>query len=437
MNPRPLKKFRAWCEQLEDRNLLSVLTPAQVRQAYGMNAIEFSASGQTIQGSGAGQTIAIVGAYHNPFVTNELYAFDSNYGLSNPAVALVDLAGAQTNYGWAQEEALDVEWSHVMAPGASIIVVEAASADTSDLMNAVNLARKLPGVSVVSMSWGGGEFRGQTNYDPFFTTPAGHNGVTFVTASGDEGATFGADWPATSPNVVSVGGTTLSVDAAGNTLLETAWSGSGGGYSVLEPEPRYQRAVQRKGRRSTPDVAMVADPKTGVAVLVVDPSSGQGSWGIFGGTSLSTQLFGGLLAVADQGRALAGLGTLDGATQTLPLLYAVSSADFRDVTVGSNGHRATPGYDLVTGLGTPRGAALVSDLSNPNIQAKIRTVPTATKARAAAKSKALPRISDPAMHVAIDRVRLTAPASTRLSDPAPPGSALESRFLHALTRQPR
>ena len=104
----------------------------------------------------------------------------------------LDLAGAQTNLGWAQEEALDVEWSHVMAPEASIIVVEAASAKTSDLMNAVNLARKLPGVSVVSMSWGGGEFRGQRNYDPFFTTPAGHNGVTFVTASGDNGSKHGA-----------------------------------------------------------------------------------------------------------------------------------------------------------------------------------------------------------------------------------------------------
>ncbi len=437
MNRRPRKNFRAWCEQMEDRNLLSVLSPAQVRQAYGMNAIEFSASGQTIQGTGAGQTIAIVGAYHNPFVTNELYTFDGTYGLSNPALAQVDLAGAQTNLGWAQEEAMDVEWSHVMAPGASIIVVEAASDNTSDLMNAVNLARTLRGVSVVSMSWGGPEFRGQTNYDPFFTTPAGHNGVTFVAASGDNGAKYGAEWPASSPNVVGVGGTSLWVDAAGNTLLETAWSGSGGGYSVLEREPTYQKGVQRKGRRSTPDVAMVADPNTGVPVLVADPSTGQGSWGIYGGTSLSTQLFGGLIAVADQGRALAGLGTLDGATQTLPLLYSVSAADFRAVTVGSNGHRATAGYDLVTGLGTPRGAALVSDLSNPNIQATIRTVPSATRARTSARARTRPKIKDPAMHVAIDRVSLTMPASSPLSDPARPGSAVESRFLHALSRQPR
>ena len=79
--------------------MLSMLTPAQVRQAYGMNAIAFSSDGQTIQGTGAGQTIAIVGAYHNPFVTSELYTFDATYGLSNPALAQVDLAGTQTNLG--------------------------------------------------------------------------------------------------------------------------------------------------------------------------------------------------------------------------------------------------------------------------------------------------------------------------------------------------
>jgi subtilase family serine protease len=437
MNRRPRKNFRARCEQLEDRGLLSMLTPAQVRQAYGMNTIEFSANGQTIPGTGAGQTIAIVGAFHNPFVTDELYAFDAAYGLSNPALVQVNLAGAQTNIGWAEEEALDVEWSHVMAPRASIIVVEAASANTSDLMNAVNLARKLPGVSVVSMSWGGSEFRGQTTYDPFFTTPPGHNGVTFVTASGDNGSKYGADWPASSPNVVGVGGTTLWVDAAGNTLLETAWSGSGGGFSVLEREPGYQRTVQRKGRRSTPDVAMVADPNTGVPVVVLDPSTGQVSWGTYGGTSLSAQLFGGLIAVADQGRALAGLGTLDGATQTLPLLYSVSSADIRVISAGSNSRRATPGYNLATGLGSPRGALLVSDLSNPNVHATIRTASSRTKARASAKSAARPRISDPAMHATIERISPAMPASSRLSDTARPGSAVESRSHHALSRQTR
>ena len=354
MNRRPRKNFRARCEQLEDRGLLSMLTPAQVRQAYGMNAIEFSANGQTIPGHRSRaddrdrrrlpQSVCHQRARR---LRCRVRAAQSGIGPGGP--------GRSTDKRWlGPGRGARCRMEPRDGAGASIIVVEAASANTSDLMNAVNLARKLPGVSVVSMSWGGGEFRGQTNYDPFFTTPAGHNGVTFVTASGDHGSKYGAEWPASSPNVVGVGGTTLWVDAAGNTLLETAWSGGGGGYSVREREPGYQRAVQRKGRRSTPDVAMVADPNTGVPVLVLDPSTGQGSWGTYGGTSLSAQLFGGLIAVADQGRTLAGLGTLDGATQTLPLLYSVSSADFRDITAGSNGHRATPGYDLATGLGTPR-----------------------------------------------------------------------------------
>ena len=404
MNRRLPKKLRAWCERLEDRGLLSMLTPAQVRQAYGMNAVEFTAGGQSIPGTGAGETIAIIGAYHNPFVTSELAAFDATYGLSNPALAQVDLAGARTNSGWAGEEALDVEYSHVMAPGASIIVVEAASADTSDLMNAVNVARNIPGVSVVTMSWGGGEFRGQIFYDQFFTTPPGHNGVTFVTASGDYGSKYGADWPTSSPNVVGVGGTSLWVNAAGNTVLETGWSGSGGGFSVLEPEPAYQKAVQRRGRRSTPDVAMVADPNTGVPVFMLDPVSGEPSWGVFGGTSLSAQLFGGVIAVANQGRALAGLGTLDGPTQTLPLLYSVSSADFRQINSGSNGHRATAGYNLVTGRGTPIGPLLVSDLSNPNTKIPLKATATPTKTRTPANHGARPKLIDRAMHPAIDRV---------------------------------
>jgi subtilase family serine protease len=380
-----------------------MLTPAQVRQAYGMNAIEFKSNGQSVPGTGAGETIAIVGAYHNLFVTSELYAFDAAFGLPNPALAQVDLAGARTDSGWAGEEALDMEYTHVMAPGASIILVEAASADTSDLMNAVNVARNLPGVSVVTMSWGGGEFRGQTAYDQIFTTPAGHNGVTFVTASGDSGSRFGAEWPTSSPNVVGVGGTSLWVNGAGNTRLETAWSGSGGGFSVLEPEPAYQRGVEHKGRRSTPDIAMVGDPNTGVPVLELDPTSGQPSWGVYGGTSLSAQLFGGLIAVANQGRTLAGLGTLDGPTQTLPLLYSVSSADFRAITAGSNGYSARAGYNLVTGRGAPVGTLLVSDLSNPNTSIAIHTSATRTKSRKPARHPSRPKLVETTMHPAIRR----------------------------------
>ncbi|MGC8643952.1 MAG: S53 family peptidase [Isosphaeraceae bacterium] len=360
---RPSRKtFRAGCEQLEERSLLSALSPAQMRHAYGMDAINYSVSGQTIQGNGCGQTIAIIVAEHNPYLANELTTFDATYGLANPVLKQVDLAGETTNEGWAQEEAMDVEWSHVMAPGASIMVVEAASSSAADLMNAVNYARQQPGVSVVSMSWGSAEFRGQQNYDQFFTTPAGHNGVTFITASGDSGGRGGAQWPASSPNVVAVGGTSLQVDAQGNILSQKAWSGSGGGRSAIVPEPQYQRRAQSTGRRTTPDISLDGDPSSGVPVYIVGPVFGLGYWLTLGGTSLSAQLFAGMVAVADQGRALRGAGTLDGPGQTLPYLYAASSNDFVDITVGSNGHRATRGYDLVSGLGSPVGPTLVADL---------------------------------------------------------------------------
>jgi subtilase family serine protease len=363
MNRRRRKVHLVLGEQLEDRSLLSALTPAQVRHAYGLDAIQLAAGAQTVAGTGAGQTIAVVVAYHNPYLSSELQTFDGNYGLAPLTPGQVNLAGGATDDGWAEEEALDVEWAHAMAPGALIVAVEARSASVSDLMAAVNTARQLPGVSVVSMSWGGTEFRGQTGYDSIFATPAGHNGVTFVAASGDSGAFGGAQWPASSSHVVAVGGTTLQVDVAGNVISETAWNGSSGGFSRIVGRPSFQTSVQRSGHRSTPDVALVADPGTGVEVYTITPSNGLGSWAVYGGTSLSAQLFGGVIAIVNQGRALRGAGTLDGPTQTLPALYSVSGNDFRDITVGSSGYRATRGYDLVSGRGTPNGPSLVADLA--------------------------------------------------------------------------
>jgi hypothetical protein len=378
---RQPKRIHLVFDDLEDRSLLSWLTPLQLRHAYGVDSITFSWNGQAVAGTGAGQTIAIVGAYHNPYLANELHAFDATYGLPDPALNQANLAGWRTDSGWAEEEALDVEWAHAVAPGASLLVVEARSEILSDLMNAVNYARQQPGVSVVSMSWGSNEFRTQGGYDGFFTTPAWHNGVTFVTATGDSGAGSGAQWPASSSHVVAVGGTSLYVDAAGNTLAETAWSGSGGGSSRFVLEPSYQRIVQGSGRRTTPDVSMVADPGTGIPVYTISPNTATGYWQIFGGTSLSAQLVGGLVAIANQGRQLHGLSTLDGPSQTLPALYAFAATDFRDVTVGSNGNRASAGYDLATGLGTPRAPSLVTDLSYYNVRTTVRLASARTRPR--------------------------------------------------------
>ena len=129
-----------------------------------------------------------------------------------------------TDSGWAGEISLDVEWAHAIAPGANILLVEASSADTTDLMAAVDYARHAAGVSVVSMSWGGSEFfswgggesQSQTTYDPYFTTPAGHQGVTFIASAGDSGSQSGVQWPASSTNVLSVGGTSLYTSERGS-----------------------------------------------------------------------------------------------------------------------------------------------------------------------------------------------------------------------------
>ena len=119
------------------------------------------------------------------------------------------------NADWGLEISLDVEWAHAIAPGANILLVEANSANGSDLLAGENFARNQPGVSVVSMSWAGSEFAGESTYDSYFTTPAGHTGVTFVAASGDTGSAGAPDWPSVSPNVVAVGGTQLSLERIG------------------------------------------------------------------------------------------------------------------------------------------------------------------------------------------------------------------------------
>src|SRR5262245_19638335 len=117
-------------------------------------------------------------------------------------------------------------------------------------------------------------------------TPAGHAGITSVGASEDAGLAGGPDWPAVSPDVLSVGGTTLTVDSSGQYLSEVAWRGSAGGQSQFVAEPRYQRSVASDGKRVSPDVAFDGDPNTGVEVYLTSPHTGLGSWHVGGGTSL-------------------------------------------------------------------------------------------------------------------------------------------------------
>ena len=340
-------------------------TPAQIRSAYGFDVLSFASGGA----DGTGTTIAIVDAFDNPNIASDLHQFDLRFGLPDPVFTKVNQTGDTTmpaaNAGWASEIALDVEWAHAMAPGASILLVEARSNSMTDLIAAVNYARNQPGVVAISMSWGGSEFSGETTYDNTFTTPAGHAGVSFFASSGDTGAPV--SYPAVSPNVVSVGGTSLST-SAGVYASESGWSGSGGGLSLYEPQPSWQSGsvTQSTTKRGNPDVAYDADPTTGFAVYDSFTNGTAAPWTQIGGTSAGAPQWAALGAIVAQGRALAGLAPLDGRTQLLPALYSLAAADFHDITSGrSSGapaYLATTGYDLVTGRGSPVANLLAADL---------------------------------------------------------------------------
>ncbi|HEV3260035.1 MAG TPA: S53 family peptidase [Gemmataceae bacterium] len=335
-------------------------TPSQVRTAYGFNNVPGLNAANYNTTAGQGETIAIVDAYDDPNIVSDLHAFDHKFGLPDPVLTKATPEGAPAaNEGWATEIALDVEWAHAMAPAAKILLVEAKDAGYPNLLSAVDYADSQPGVVAVSMSWGGGEFSAETSssYDGHFV---GHAGVTFVAASGDYGAPL---WPAISPNVLAVGGTTLHADRLGNYQSEVGWGngsrsslsgGSGGGISQFEAKPPYQAGVTQSGtQRTSPDVSYNANPNTGFSVY---DSFGSGGWAVVGGTSAGAPQWAALVALADQGRT-SPLST----SQVLAALYQ-HRTDFHDITKGNNGHPAGPGYDLVTGLGSPIANLVVNDL---------------------------------------------------------------------------
>ncbi len=342
----------------------SSLTPAQVAAAYGFNKINFG----SVTGNGAGQTIAIVDAYSDPNIQSDLNTFDAQFGLPNITISQVNqtggtaLPGTDSTGGWEMEEALDVEWAHAIAPGANIILVAANSASDSDLLAGVKYASAH--ANVVSLSWGGGEFSAETSstYENYFV----HSGVVFSVSSGDNGAPV--SWPASSPNVVAVGGTALTVGSGGTYGSETGWSGSGGGPSAYETRPSYQTGVvTQTTKRANPDVAYDASPNTGFAVY--DSFTGGGGWLQVGGTSAGAPQWAALFAIADQGRALAGKPALNATDpqEALKLLYAnAGTSAFHDIVSGTSGgspqYSASTGYDYVTGLGSPVANLVVADL---------------------------------------------------------------------------
>ena len=228
------------------------------------------------------------------------------------------------------------------------------------------------------MSWYlQGELANESTYDTDFLSPTGHP-VTFVAAAGDNGPPPG--YPAASPNVVSVGGTTLSLDANGHIASETGWPGGGSGISAYEPQPSYQAGltisngqsatVDPGGNRANPDVAFAAAPSDGFPIYdSYDAPTPAAAWTPFGGTSVRAPQWAALIAIADQWRLGLNLKALNGLSQTLPRLYSMAGTSaFNDITSGGNStYQAGPGYDLVTGLGSPAANTLINNLANSHL----------------------------------------------------------------------
>jgi hypothetical protein len=345
-----VRSVRPRLEALEERTVPNAYTPLEVRHAYGFDRVRFAKAGSPhIAGDGTGQTIAVIIDHDDPNIASDLATFDSIYGLPAPlSFKKVNQTGGTTyptpDAGSAEEIALDVEYAHAMAPGANILLVEATTDDSSDLDAAGVWAMSQPGVTVVSRSTGQSEKAAETGRDGNFV----HAGVTYLAASGDGGAP--GVYPAFSPNVVAVGGTWLFLDANGNYSGESGWSGSGGGISQYESQPSYQKGVvtQSTTQRCIPDISITSG-------LVMIYNSYAGAGGLHGvkGTSASTPMLAGLTAVVNQGRSYLGGRSSYTGTDFLNALYHLPPSDLNDITTGNNGIAASPGYDLVTGRGTP------------------------------------------------------------------------------------
>ncbi len=303
---------------------------------------------------GSGKTVAIVDAYNDPNAESDLATYRSQFGLpacttANGCFRKVNQNGAASplpaaNSGWSSEIALDIEMVSAVCPLCHILLVEASSPTTTNLGTAVNTA-VAQGAVAVSNSYGGSE----SSSDPSAgTSYYKHPGVAITVSSGDSG--YGVEFPASSPWVTSVGGTSLKTASNARGWTETAWSGAGSGCSAVETKPSFQ-TDSGCARRTVADVSAVADPNTGVAVY---DSYGSGGWTVFGGTSVSSPIVASVYALASPPAA----GDFP---NSYP--YANPSALF-DVTSGANGScrgsylcTAGAGYDGPTGLGTPNGVA--------------------------------------------------------------------------------
>jgi subtilase family serine protease len=374
-------------------------SPVQVRTAYGVTSLATTNQGQ-------GMTIGIVDEYDDSAIISDTNVFSATYGLQQFNVtggptltvykdtALGSVAASPTsgNGDTSAETSLDVEWAHAMAPMASILLVEvpvsgSLTNEFAQLLHGVQYAAQ-QGCQAISLSYGYLEASfGSSNVtslnSTYLSSGAALNTAIFV-SSGDSGKTSTASFPATSPNVVAVGGTSLYLASVkGKYSYETAWGGvngagaGGGGVSSVFAAPTFQSAngVSYSGR-AIPDVSAIADPITGVSYYDSYDAAATNAgdpWNVVGGTSLASPVVAGMVALAQQTRVANGKALLTSAKLTSEIYSLYNSASygtyFHDVKLGNNnyvsgtttttGYAATTGYDLATGVGSPIANTLV------------------------------------------------------------------------------
>jgi kumamolisin len=341
-------------------------TPASLACVYKLVTAAKTCNPSTVTAVARGGVgaIALVDAYDDPNAASDLAAFSTEFGLPAPSFQVVYAApGSSTTTttpppqdstgSWEFEESVDIEMAHAMAPHAKIYLVEANSSGSGDLLPAVTLASNLvvaAGGGEVSMSWGFGDFAGESGYDGYFTA----TGVVYFSSAGDSA---GISYPCTSPNVVCVGGTTISRNATtGNFEAQSAWPDTGGGPSPNEPIPSYQSGISSivGTQRGTPDLAFVGDGRTPVWVYDTIPISGQaGTWWLGSGTSVGAPGMAGIVNWA---------GHLYASTNAeLTEVYSQIgvATDFTDIVSGNcgnyAGYLAAKGWDFCTGVGVNAG----------------------------------------------------------------------------------
>lgn len=344
--------------------------PAQLIRAYNVLPLhQHNIKGQQ-------QTIAFVEV--DGVDQQDLAHFNNTFKLPATQLDVFVPQGTQGQLPPGPETTLDLEYAHALAPAAKLQIYEVIrSGDFTGF--AGHLAQAIQGAisggaTVISLSLRG---TGSILCSTFFASlslhgtlqNAANKGVAVFAASGDYGdracqtrSKVGTVYPASDPNVTSVGGTRLSLTSSGAYAGETAWSGSGGGISTDFHRPSWQIGSRAFGRyRSVPDVAFDADPQSGVAVYV------QGKWAEVGGTSLGAPCWAAIWALASEYRQQRAGKPLGWAN---PLIYGLANgpkrtAVFHDVTSGSNGaYTAGPGWDAVTGWGSPNAYNLVNALAS-------------------------------------------------------------------------